>query len=50
MTESKDYIVCTKKRNNPRIHIAICRARCTEREDCKAYLERRIKELEKGKQ
>ena len=33
-----DYIVCQKKRNNPRMDVRICERRCPEREECKEYL------------
>ena len=32
------YIVCHKKRNNPRVNIQICQKKCTEKEDCKEYI------------
>lgn len=33
-----DYIVCQKKRNNPRMDVRICEGRCPEKEECKEYL------------
>jgi len=33
-----DYIVCQKKRNNPRMDVRICERRCPEKEECKEYL------------
>jgi len=33
-----DYIVCQKKRNNPRMDIRICERKCPEKEECKEYL------------
>ena len=33
-----DYIVCQKKRNNPRMDIRICERRCPEKGECKGYL------------
>jgi hypothetical protein len=33
-----DYIVCQKKRNNPRMDIRICERRCPEKGECKEYL------------
>jgi hypothetical protein len=33
-----DYIVCQKKRNNPRMDIRICESRCLQKEECKEYL------------
>ena len=33
-----DYIVCQKKRNNPRIDVRICERKCTLKGECKEYL------------
>jgi hypothetical protein len=33
-----DYIVCQKKRNNPRMDVRICEHRCSEKGECKEYL------------
>ena len=33
-----DYIVCLKKRNNPRMNVRVCQHKCPDKEDCKAYL------------
>ncbi len=33
-----DYIVCQKKRNNPRMDVRICEKKCPSKEDCKAFL------------
>jgi len=33
-----DYIVCRKKRNNPRMNVRICQKKCTEKNDCKEYI------------
>ena len=33
-----DYIVCQKKRNNPRMDVRICERRCSQKEECKEYL------------
>jgi hypothetical protein len=33
-----DYIVCQKKRNNPRMDVRICERRCPEKGECKEYL------------
>jgi hypothetical protein len=33
-----DYIVCQKKRNNPRMDVRICERRCQENGECKEYL------------
>jgi hypothetical protein len=30
-----DYIVCYKKRNNPRMHVHVCEKKCTLKEECK---------------
>ena len=35
---SSHYIVCQKKRNNPRMDIRICQKKCTQKDDCKEYL------------
>ena len=32
-----DYIVCQRKRNNPRMDVRICERRCPEKEECKEY-------------
>ncbi|MBN1850630.1 MAG: hypothetical protein JW932_18820, partial [Deltaproteobacteria bacterium] len=32
------YIVCQKKRNNPRMDIRICQTKCNMREQCKEYI------------
>jgi len=33
-----DYIVCLKKRNNPRMNVRVCQHKCPDKEDCKAYI------------
>jgi predicted aldo/keto reductase-like oxidoreductase len=33
-----DYIVCQKKRNNPRMDVRICERRCPQKVECKEYL------------
>ena len=33
-----DYIVCQKKRNNPRMDIRICERRCPQKGECKEYI------------
>jgi len=33
-----DYIVCQKKRNNPRMDVRICERKCLQKKDCKEYL------------
>ncbi len=35
------YIVCHKKRNNPRMDIRICERKCSSKEDCKEYISHR---------
>lgn len=32
------YIVCQKKRNNPRMDVRICQKKCRLRGECKEYL------------
>ncbi len=32
------YIVCQKKRNNPRMDIRICQEKCDLKEDCTEYI------------
>jgi len=32
------YIVCQKKRNNPRMDVRICEKKCPIKDDCEAYL------------
>jgi hypothetical protein len=32
------YIVCHKKRNNPRMDVRICQAKCDLKDDCKEYI------------
>jgi hypothetical protein len=31
------YIVCYRKRNNPRMDIRVCEQKCPVREDCKEF-------------
>jgi hypothetical protein len=33
-----NYIVCHKKRNNPRMDVRICQAKCDLKDDCKEYI------------
>jgi hypothetical protein len=33
-----DYVVCQKKRNNPRMDVRICERRCPQKGECKEYL------------
>jgi len=40
------YIVCYKKRNNPRMDIRICEQKCPVKEDCKEFLSQRDQQLE----
>ena len=35
-----DYIVCHKKRNNPRMDIRVCEQKCLLKEECKDYRSR----------
>jgi hypothetical protein len=35
------YIVCHKKRNNPRMDIRICEQKCPSKEDCKEFISHR---------
>ena len=32
------YIVCHKKRNNPRMDLRICEMKCAEKNHCKEYV------------
>jgi hypothetical protein len=32
------YVVCQKKRNNPRIDIRICQSKCNIKDECKEYI------------
>ncbi len=32
------YVVCQKKRNNPRMDTRICQQKCDLKNDCKEYL------------
>jgi hypothetical protein len=32
------YIVCQKKRNNPRMDVRVCQKKCNWKEDCKPYI------------
>lgn len=32
------YIVCRKKRNNPRMNVRICQQKCDLKDDCKEYI------------
>lgn len=33
-----NFIVCLKKRNNPRIDIRVCQKKCDLKDDCKEYI------------
>jgi hypothetical protein len=33
-----NFIVCHKKRNNPRIDIRVCQKKCDLKDDCKEYI------------
>jgi hypothetical protein len=41
------YIVCQKKRNNPRMDIRICQKKCELKDECKEYLSSQIAVQEK---
>jgi len=32
------YIVCQKKRNNPRMDVRICQKKCDQKDDCAEYI------------
>ena len=32
-----EYIVCQKKRNNPRMNVRICRKKCELKDECPEY-------------
>ena len=32
------YIVCHRKRNNPRVDVRICQKKCSSQDDCKEYI------------
>ena len=32
------YIVCQKKRNNPRMDVRICQKKCDLKQDCSEYI------------
>jgi len=32
------YIVCQKKKNNPRMDVRICQKKCELKDDCKEYI------------
>jgi hypothetical protein len=32
-----EYIVCYRKRNNPRMDIRVCEQKCPVKEDCKEF-------------
>lgn len=38
------YIVCHRKRNNPRMDIRVCEQKCPAKEDCKEFLAQRDRE------
>ena len=35
-----EYLVCTRKRNAPRLDIRVCRERCTFKNQCPEYTNR----------
>jgi len=40
------YIVCYKKRNNPRMDIRVCEQKCPLKEDCKEFAASRDQKLD----
>jgi hypothetical protein len=36
--EMSHYIVCHKKRNNPRMNVRICQKKCHLRHECQEYI------------
>jgi hypothetical protein len=32
------YIVCQKKRNNPRVDVRICQKKCEQKQECTEYV------------
>jgi len=40
------YIVCYKKRNNPRMDIRVCEQKCPVKEDCKDFTAQRDQRLD----
>ncbi len=42
------YIVCHKKRNNPRVDIRICEMKCPEKETCSEFLACKENMLQEG--
>jgi len=42
------YIVCRKKRNNPRMDVRICREKCALKHDCEEFISfHRVADLNK---
>ncbi len=33
-----DYVFCTRKKNNPRIDVRICQAKCPLKDECPEFL------------
>jgi hypothetical protein len=33
------YVVCEKRKGNPKVHIEVCRKKCKSVEECKTYKE-----------
>ena len=33
-----NYVVCQKKRNNPRMDVRICEKKCDQKDNCDEYL------------
>jgi hypothetical protein len=42
------YIVCHKKRNNPRVDVRICELKCQVKEDCREFASQRSAPADKG--
>jgi hypothetical protein len=33
------YLVCDKRKGNPKVHVEVCRRKCKEMKECKTYRE-----------
>ena len=44
-----DYIVCQKKRNNPRMDVRICEKKCALKDECEEFASFHNKMLSQGK-
>ena len=40
------YIVCYKKRNNPRMDIRVCEQKCPMKEECKEFMASRDQQFD----